>query len=136
MKTYFQHLGLLALLVGATSTFAGEIDGSSSLLCAATQTVSCDSVGDCVKGPAEAFNLPVFIKFDTAKKQVITAKEGSDPRTSNILEVASQEKELVFIGIDPVGSWTAAIDKASGDMTVSVALNGEGYLVFGSCIKR
>jgi hypothetical protein len=124
------------LLLGATGAFAGKFDGSSPLLCAATQTVSCDSLGDCVKGPADAVNLPVFMKFDPGKKAVISAKEGGEPRTSKILQVDNQESALVLVGIDPAGGWGASIDKAAGDMTLSIAVNGQGYLVFGSCLER
>ena len=136
MKACFRTVGLLTLLVGTTGVFADKFDGSSPLLCAATQTVSCDSVVDCVKGPADAVNLPVFMKFDAEKKEVITAKESDEPRTSRVLEVDNQENALVFVGIDPAGAWGASIDKATGDMTLSIAVDGTGYLVFGSCIER
>ena len=136
MKACFRTVGLLTLLVGTTGVFADKFDGSSPLLCAATQTVSCDSVVDCVKGPADAVNLPVFMKFDAEKKEVITAKESDEPRTSRVLEVDNQEHALVFVGIDPAGAWGASIDKATGDMTLSIAVDGTGYLVFGSCIER
>jgi len=136
MKACFQTAGLLTLAIGATGAVADTFDGSSPLLCAATQTVSCDSVVDCVKGPADAVNLPVFLKFDAEKKEVITAKESDEPRTSKILEVDNQESALVFVGIDPAGAWGASIDKATGGMTLSIAVDGTGYLVFGSCIER
>ena len=136
MKASLQTVGLLSLLIGATAAFADKFDGSSPLLCAATQTVSCDAVVDCVKGPADAVNLPVFIKFDAKKKEVVTAKESNEPRTSKIVQVDNQESALVFVGIDPAGAWGAFIDKATGDMTLSIAVNGTGYLVFGSCLER
>jgi len=136
MKPCFQTVALLTLLIGASGAFAEKLDGSSPLLCAATQTVSCDSIGDCIKGPANAVNLPVFMKFDAEEKQVITAKASDEPRTSKILEVDNQENVLVFVGIDPAGAWGASIDKATGDMTLSIAVYGTGYLVFGSCLER
>ena len=136
MKAVFGMAGLLTLSMAATGAYADTFDGSSPLLCAATQTVSCDSVVDCIKGPADAVNLPVFMKFDAEKKEVITAKESEDPRTSKILQVDNQESALVFVGIDPAGAWGASIDKTTGDLTLSIAVDGTGYLVFGSCIER
>ena len=136
MKALFGMAGLLTLSMAATGAYADTFDGSSPLLCAATQTVSCDSVVDCIKGPADAVNLPVFMKFDAEKKEVITAKESEDPRTSKILQVDNQESALVFVGIDPAGAWGASIDKTTGDLTLSIAVDGTGYLVFGSCIER
>ena len=136
MKALFGMAGFLALSMATTGAFANKFDGSSPLLCAATQTVSCDSVVDCIKGPADAVNLPVFMKFDAEKKEVISAKESEEPRTSEILQVDNQENALVFVGIDPAGAWGASIDKTNGDLTLSIAVGGTGYLVFGSCIER
>ena len=129
-------LALLCFIVSTHLGFAGDFDGSKPLLCAATQTVSCESVVDCIKGPAEAVNLPVFMKFDAEKKEVISAKQSEEPRTSKILQVDDQENALVFVGIDPAGAWGASIDKTTGDLTLSIAVGGTGYLVFGSCIER
>ena len=115
MKAKSQALGLLALAIAATGATADSADGSAPLLCAATQTLSCGPVGDCFKGPANAVNLPVFMKFDLQKKEVVTAKESAEPRTSKILEVNDQGDALMLAGIDPAGSWSGAIDKASGE---------------------
>ena len=136
MKARFLTIGLLMPLIGATSVFANKFDGSSPLLCAATYTVSCDSVGDCTDGPADAINLPVFMQFDAEKNEVITAKEGDERRTSKILGVDNQGGALSFVGFEPTGSWNATIDKETGDLTVSAAVSGKGYLIFGACIKR
>ena len=136
MKALFGMAGFLTLSMATTAAFANKFDGSKPLLCAATQTVSCDSVVDCIKGPAEAVNLPVFMKFDAEKKEVISAKQSDEPRTSKILQVDNQENALVFVGIDPAGAWGASIDKTTGNITLSIAVGGTGYLVFGSCIER
>jgi len=136
MKANSQALGLLILAIAATGAMGDNVDDSAPLLCAATRTLSCGPVGDCFKRPADAFNLPVFMKFDLQKKEVVTAKESAEPRTSKILEVNDQDDVVMLVGIDPAGSWSGAIDKTRGELTLSITLNGTGYLVFGSCIER
>lgn len=131
---FVQITGLLALLLGSTTVLAEKYDGSVPLLCAVTQTVGCDAVGDCIKGPADAVNLPIFLKFDANKKEVITAKEGNVKRTSKIQVVNKKGKVLALTGFEPGSSWSATIDKVTGKMTVSAASNGQGYLIFGSCL--
>ena len=127
-------IGVLALLLASTSVWAEKYDGSTPLLCAVTQTVGCDAVGDCTKGPADAVNLPIFLKFDTNKKEVVTAKGGDDRRTSRIQVINKKSKVLTLSGFEPDSSWSATVDKATGKMTVSAASNGQGYLIFGSCL--
>ena len=134
MKVYLQIVGLLTLLVGSTGVLAEKYDGSLPLLCAVTQTMGCDAVPDCVVGPADAVNLPIFLRFDANKKEVITAKGGDVRRTSKIQEVGKEGEVLVFVGFEPGGSWSATVDKATGKMTATVALNGHAYLFFGSCL--
>lgn len=134
MKKSLQIVGILALLAASTGALAEQYDGSSPLLCAVTQTMACDAVGDCIQGPAEAVNLPVFIKLDVQKKEVVTAREGGERRTSKILEVGTEGDALVFVGLDPGTGWSAAIDKATGRMTATAAVNGQGFIAFGSCL--
>lgn len=129
-----QITGLLALLLGSTFVLAEKYDGSAPLLCAVTQTVGCDAIGDCIQGPADAVNLPIFLKFDANKKEVVTAKGGNERRTSRIQVVSKEGEVLGLTGFEAGGSWSATIDKVTGRMTVSAALNGQGYLIFGSCL--
>ena len=83
-KTVNTLLGA-ALLAASTLTTAAAFDGSVPLLCAVTGTASCDSLGDCIEGPAEAVNLPVFLKIDVQNKVVQSVRAGGEQRTSEIL---------------------------------------------------
>ncbi len=134
MKVILQFSGLVALLLGSMGVLAGKYDGSSPLLCAMTQTVGCDGAADCGEGPASAFNLPIFVKFDAQKKEVITAREGDKRRTSKISEVKKADEFLAFVGFEPDGGWSATIDTKSGNITGTVALNGNAYIILGSCL--
>ncbi len=67
MKFSVSVFSAVVLSAASVGLMAGEEVDTSSMLCAVTYTVSCDSLGDCREGPAAAVNLPVFLKFDREK---------------------------------------------------------------------
>lgn len=112
---------------------AAGFDGSAPLLCAVTDTVSCDSKGECVEGSAEAVNLPVFLKIDVTNKTAASVRASGEQRTSKILSVHEEADALVLLGVEDSGGWSAAIGESSGKLTLTAAEEGVGYIVFGAC---
>jgi hypothetical protein len=115
---------------------ADEEGAGDSLLCAVTHTVSCDSLGDCFIGPASAVNLPVFLRFDRGKRVVETARQGGERRTSNVVHVSDEGDAMVFLGDEGDSGWSAMISKSTGSLTGTVAEQGVGYMIFGSCLSN
>lgn len=136
MKSYRQFYSCLALMTASLGLSAADLDVTAPVLCAVTQTVSCDRQGVCTEGPADAVNLPVFFKIDLKNKVVTSAKQAGEQRTSKLLNVNADGAAVVLVGFEPEGSWSAIIDKATGSMTLSVAESSLGYLVFGACLKH
>ena len=136
MKTTVNTLLGAALLAASTLTAAAALDGSVPLLCAVTGTVSCDSQGECVDGPAEAVNLPVFLKIDVPNKVAQSVRAGGEQRTSEILSTHQEEGSLVLLGVDQGAGWSTTIGESDGRLTLSVSGAGIGYLAFGACIPQ
>lgn len=136
MKPTVNTLLAAALLAASTLTAAAALDGSVPLLCAVTGTVSCDSQGECVDGPAEAVNLPVFLKIDVPNKVAQSVRAGGEQRTSEILSIHQQEGSLVLLGVDQGAGWSTTIGESDGRLTLSVSGAGLGYLAFGACIPQ
>ena len=124
------------MLFAASAGLAASEQGSSSMLCAVTSTVSCDPRGDCIVGSADAVNMPTFMNFDLDKKIVQSARKGGDRRTSKIVSISNQGDVLVLLGDEGTSGWSATIHKSSGSFTGSVATDGIGYLIFGSCLPH
>lgn len=124
--------GTLCLGVSTLAT-AAPFDGSAPMLCAVTDTVSCDPKGECVEGSAQAVNLPVFLKVDVANKTAQSVRAGGEQRASKILSVHEEAGALVLLGVEASGGWSAAIGESSGKLTLTVAEEGMGYIVFGAC---
>lgn len=125
-----------ALLSASTSLTAAGFDGSVPLLCALTDTVSCDGQGGCTHGPAAAVNLPVFVSVDAQKKTAQSTRKGGEQRTSQILSVHKEAGALVLLGVEESGGWSASIGEETGSLTLTVAKEGMGYIVFGACMPQ
>lgn len=122
-----------ALISASVGTMASSFDESVPLLCAVTDTVNCDSKGECVEGSAEAVNLPVFLKIDIANKSAQSVREDGEQRTSKIISVHQEADALVLLGVEDNGGWSAAIGEDSGKLTLTAAEEGIGYIIFGAC---
>jgi hypothetical protein len=135
MRFYRRFVGPFVLLSASTGVvIAGEASGSSPLLCAVTHSMACESHGDCVVGPPNAVNLPVFLKIDPVKKVIETAREGGERRTSKVLNMTTEGDTLALVGFDQHHGWSAAIDKVTGNMTVTATKQGVGFIAFGTCL--
>lgn len=137
MKVSLQIIvaGVLCL-ASAVSAASQQGGGASSMLCAVTNTVSCDNDGECLNGPATAVNLPVFMLFHPGKKVVESALQGGERRTSEITSVGGKGDVLVLLGDEETNGWSMRIDKAGGSLTGTIAADGVGYLIFGSCLPH
>ena len=136
MKLTNQIIAAGIICAATVVSAAGQAAGGSSMLCALTNTVSCDSDQECLKGPATAVNLPVFMLFHPDKKVVESAKQGGERRTSSIASVVGQGDFLVLLGSEETTGWSVRINKASGGLTGSIVTEDAGYLIFGSCIPH
>jgi hypothetical protein len=119
--------------VSVVGVATAESSDSSARLCAITNTLTCDNT-TCIRGPADSVNLPVFVKVDTKTMTVETARAGGERRSSDILSTSTVDSTQVFVGGELGRVWGAVVDEATGAFTASVAENGTGYIIFGSCL--
>ena len=71
MKSSSRIIGAVMLSVASAGSHASDQGVGTSMLCAVTNTVSCDTIGDCLEGPANAVNLPVFLKYYPENKEIV-----------------------------------------------------------------
>jgi len=136
MKETMKLMSGAALLAASTLSMAVAFDGSEPILCAVTDTVSCDAQGECVEGSAESVNLPVFLKINAQNKTMQSARVGGEQRTSEILSVHNEKGSLVLLGVEQNHGWSATISQSSGKLTATVAEEGIGYIIFGACTTQ
>ena len=134
MKRLGQVIAIALPGLLASGHAVAEGNGPVKSLCAITSTLTCDVTG-CVRGPANAVNLPVFVRVDTEKKVVETARQGGDRRTSSISSMGTEGDTTVLLGVDSGQGWSATLNQATGSFTGTVASDGIGYMIFGSCLE-
>lgn len=134
MKSSSKIIGAVMLSVASAGSHASDQGVGTSMLCAVTNTVSCDTIGDCLEGPANAVNLPVFLKYYPEIKVVESARGSGERRSSKITAVSTKGDLMVFVGEDGEIGWSTTINTSSGSLSGTISADGVGYLIFGSCI--
>lgn len=129
-----QSRTLIAALLAcvAPMAHADDFDGTKQLLCAITQARSCVPASDCEITPPEAVDVPTFIELEFSKKQISDLLDREGERKTPIERQRVTDDELVLQGFQYY-SWTIAIDRGNGRMTMSAVRGGEAIVLFGAC---
>jgi len=127
----FIQLTTLFFISGG-SAWAAE----APMICAVTQALACQKGGDCQSGSATDSNMPVLLKINPGKNEIVSKKEDGETKTSTIKQTTTDQagRFVVYQGVEQGGAWSTVIDKTTGSMTISVAAGeNDAYVVFGSC---
>jgi hypothetical protein len=109
---------------------AGKYDGSAPLLCVPTGVTECGAEGECKRGTAESVNLPQFMRVDV---KAMTIRSEEQKRESPIRTVDHMDGKLILQGTQGQRGWTLLIAEDTGQLSATVAADGEGFVVFGAC---
>ena len=127
-------IGILAItLISAPAAFS--LDTSSPLLCSVINASDCSVEDGCVKGTADSFDLPQFIKFDLQKKVIFEVGDTGMNRKSEIVNLTNTEDQLIMQGVENGRSWSAVIGE-QGKMTATVSDSKFGFVIFGACLRQ
>lgn len=127
---------LLALFSALMLFGANASAGDAPMICAVTQAVSCQKSGDCRSGSANDIGMPLFLKINPEKKEILSLKESGERRTSIIKQTTTDKDNrfVIYQGVEQGGAWSAVINKKTGSMTISiVAGDNDAYIVYGAC---
>ena len=135
-----KHVLALAAFLIITSlplvSAAEDFDGSKPLVCAAIFSAECNAgEQECITGAPWMINIPVFMRVDFEAKKVTTTKQWDTTRTSTISHVGKLDAGHTAIqGVDSTFVWSMLITEETGSMTLGIAGEDTGYLVFGACL--
>jgi hypothetical protein len=128
-------LGLSAGILSAGATAAG-LSGTGKLICASSGVVGCIAGPSCVQGTAASFDVPTFMFVDFKKKLVTaTDAEGVDAE-SPIKNQEITDKRIILQGVENHRGWSMAIDRVSGEMSLSANGPGVDFMIYGACTAR
>jgi hypothetical protein len=124
---------ILGIAVRAGTAMAAGLDGTAPIICATTQTFDCAAAGDCISDSPDAINLPRLLRLDFVAKKALTKRPDGAERVAEIGALTIQEGELVLQGVQAGHGWTMAISRGTGAMSLTIAGDGSGFVVFGTC---
>jgi len=136
MKSNNKFLVFISLttlfFISGGSAWAAE----APMICAVTQAVACQKGGDCQSGSATDSKMPVLLKINPAKNEIISKKEDGEKKTSTIKQTTNDEagRFVIYQGVEQGGAWSTVVDKTTGSMTISVAAGeNDAYVIYGTC---
>jgi len=131
---YHLAVPLLTILLLSLSAFVcpAQAADDNRLLCAITEVVECDSLGECAKLEAEEVGLPDFLIVDLESKKIKEATTVS-LRESSFASHSPVEGITILSGVDGMRGWSAVLSSENTRVTASVSDEEAGFIVFGHC---
>jgi len=115
--------------------WAADFDGSTPVFCAITRMLECQNKSGCEQVFPEEVGLPPFAKIDL-QNRVISAtgatKDGKT-RTTEIKSIQRDRGHLILQGFE-IRAWSVTIGEKTGKMTMAVAGDEDGFVLFGTCV--
>jgi len=114
---------------------AADFDGSTPVLCAITKMLECQKKSGCEQVFPEEVGLPPFAKIDFQNRVISTtgATEDGKTRTTEIKSIQRDRGHLILQGFE-IRAWSVTIGEKSGKMTMAVAGEEDGFVLFGTCV--
>jgi hypothetical protein len=124
---------VLSMTALGDSALAGGMDGTSPAVCATNETFDCGPSRQCIADSPEGINMPRLIRLDFAAKKAFSKGMTGEERVAEISGQASQEGKLLLQGVQSGFGWTMTISQESGEMVLTIAGEGAGFVIFGTC---
>jgi hypothetical protein len=134
-KNYIKFLvsSLFILMLLGNIVSAKMLDQSSNLVCSAIDIIGCTTGLKCSEGNAQTFDLPNFMFINFAKKLVHAKDKNGDDYASPIKSFEVTKEQLIIQGIENHRGWSAAINRKTGDMSISSVGDNVSIVIFGAC---
>ena len=134
MRSRYCVLGLVLILaVPGLTVQADDLTGSTAFLCAAVQATQCFEGGECGIEIPWNLNMPAFVEIDLEAKMLSTT-EASGLNRKTPIEHLSRADGIIFLqGYELGKGFTFVISEQTGQVTVAIATENSGVIVFGSC---
>ena len=103
--------------------------------CPVAQIFECTPVAGCQPVTAEQANLPPAVTLNVREKRLFSGVFGGE----GLFEPGDASEDpnvLILHGRHGLLTWTAVVDKATGQMSMWIAQLGKTYAEFGSCTSQ
>jgi hypothetical protein len=110
-------------------------DAFAMYACAVAEVFECSAIAGCKRVSARQANLPPMVTLNVKEKKLFSGLFGGDALFA-AGEIHEDEKILILHGRHGLQTWTAVVDKNTGDMSGSVANLGRTFAQFGHCTRQ
>jgi len=134
MMIFLKRILFVPLLLILSSAYcpAASTATEGDLLCAITEVIECNSVGDCQALSANDAGLPDFVSVDLVAGKVREATTVSIRETS--FKVNSKVDGMTILsGVDGRRGWSAVLSEGNTRLTASISDEKAGFVVFAIC---
>jgi hypothetical protein len=136
MKLNNKILLLTPFILMLTLSSVNAMAADAPMICAVTEAVSCQKELDCESGSANDIDMPLFLKINPAKNEILSLKEDGERKVSSIRQTNKDKdgKFVIYQGVEPGGAWSTVINNKTGSMTISIASGeSDAYIIYGAC---
>ncbi len=130
----FKILFAVLLLAGnSLSAWAAGFDGSApTIYCAFTKVLECEGKKGCESVSPEEVSLPPFVRIELQKNSIV-ATQGEKNVTTEIKNLQRKDGNIILQGMEK-RAWILTIAEKTGKLTLAVAGDEDGFVVFGTCM--
>ena len=126
-------LAALLSAMTAQSAAAASYGEKEPFTCAPIRIVSCLPSGDCEPETAETVNVPQFLRFDVARREIKGKRPDGALLTAAIDTVRHNEENMTLQGMEGQIMWSVMIDGDSGEMILLAGGKKAAFVAFGAC---
>ena len=126
------RITFLAMGLGLSAVAAADFDGTQPLTCTPKVAQDCQSDKGCskfVRDPSEK-DKPFNIQIDFAAKTVSTPNRTIPLPIQNS---ATNDEQLIIQGTDMKFAWSGIVNRATGELTITVAARKGAFVSFAQC---
>lgn len=123
---------VLALLL-ATPLSADSLTDTNRMLCVPGGVSHCVADVGCKSGPPEDRNIPEFIEVDLKRNTLATTRASGENRSTPIGSQFRQGGYIYLQGVEDGRTFSMVISETTGNLTFTIATDGETATGFGDC---
>ena len=123
---------ILALLIAAPLG-ADMLKDADRMLCVPGDLSHCVADIGCKSGLPEDENIPEFIEVDLKRKTLATTRASGENRSTPINSQLRQDDHIYLQGVENGRTFSMVISEMTGNLTFTIATDGETATGFGDC---
>ena len=116
----------------ALSFVPTQASANLAYVCAVAEVYECTAVSGCKRVTRKAANLPPMVTLNTKEKNLFSGLFGGESLLQNG-DIYEDEKVLILRGRRKLQTWTAVVNKVTGDMSGTISQIDRTFSQFGHC---